>query len=248
MTIIRINFAVPFVFLICLSLSSSSLAQKTSLTNKSIIKFNATGAIDPFSFPTIQFSYERKLTKRVSLAGEFGYQLYQLPESKLDRSDPYLSSQFTTNSDTSFVSPTGFKANLEGRYYFIRPRHKRLLQLSLYAATNFFYRKNREDISILYLKDSISASVDCYWLRRRNWGGLEVAGMQVSYKKFIFELYAGVGFTDRFVVNYNREYNQETDGLETNRHGFGAERKFLQEDNEGTVIFSGGIRIGISFH
>lgn len=215
-------------------------------TKKSIVKLNLVSAVDIFVFPTIQFSYERKLSKRISLAGEFGYQFYQMPDRKLDLTHNY-SGKFTTNSDTSFISPRGIKANIECRYYFLRHQRSKKNGLGFYAAANLSYRWNQTDISVIYLKDSITPTIDCYWMRRTYWGGMAVIGTQFIVGKVAVELYTGIGATARTVFNHNREYDKDRDEIQRNIHGFGAEQKFLSEYNWGTIAFNAGLRIGIAF-
>ena len=222
------------------------IAQTKVTVNNSIIKFNITSAADPLAFPVIQFSYERKLNKRLSVAWEFGYQFYQLRDAPIDMTDQYHNGRFTTNSDTSFVSPRGVKANVEFRYYFLRFHKMKNIQFGIYSATNFFYRYNKTDIAIVYLKDSVTPAVDCYWMRKKNPGVMQVFGLQFTYKRLALEFYGGIGYTDRTVSNYNREYNVETDDLVTNRHT-GAERSFLSDYNQGTVALSAGVRVGVAF-
>ncbi len=148
-------------------------------THRSVIKLNLVAPADFFVFPTIQLSYERKLSKRISIAGEFGYQFYQMPDRKINVNDNFAA--FTTNSDTSFISPKGIKANIECRYYFLRLHHPHKTEFGIYAGANLSYRWDQTDVAIVYLKDSITRMVDCYWIQRMYWGGMAVIGHNSSW-------------------------------------------------------------------
>jgi hypothetical protein len=84
-------------------------------------------------------------------------------------------------------------------------------------------------------------------MKRNNRGVMQVFGLQFKYNKMALEIYGGIGYTYRNVSNYNREYNVETDNLNTNRHGLGAERAYLSDYNEAALALSIGIRAGVAF-
>ena len=227
----------------CFFIYVAGNAQTKELPYHSLVKFNVASAADIIAFPTMAFSYERRIGKRISITGEFGYQFYQFPKDAVDTSKDTFAGQLTYNSDTSFVKPRGFKSSLEVRYYWLR-LEKRLVKLSCYSAVNFFYRRQKTDVAMLYLKDSLIKTMDCYWMKRTNWGVMPVIGMQARYKKFIFEVAAGAGLSNRKVEDHNREYNNDKDYFQRNIH-YDASRSYLSDYNEATVGFSLAVRLGM---
>jgi len=90
-------------FLAVSNLIFGQIARKSNSTSL-IVKINVTSLIDVTSFPTVQFSVEKRLSRYFSLSAEAGYQLYTY--------------KYT---DTTFLDPQGFKVNLECRYYIPDP-------------------------------------------------------------------------------------------------------------------------------
>jgi hypothetical protein len=183
----------------------------------SAIKLNVTSAIDIFSFPTVQVSYERQVSKYFSISGEFGYQFYNLPIGNL-------------RTDTSFITPGGFKSFLELRYNnagkedIIANPNNDFLQ-NTYLALNVSYRQNQNNLQVYYYDRNPNARVsytDCYWIRKRVAGFTFIYGMQQTISgQIIFDVYAGVGLIYREVEDYNAHYNPvEHEVFDRNRHNF----------------------------
>jgi len=103
-----------------------------------VLKVNATSFVDQFSFPTVQIGLEKGISKNISLAIEFGYQLYTFD-------DP----------DTLFTDEEGMKASFEIRYYGIFKKLKYGGENAkgmngFYGALNLFYRQNKYNEMLMY--------------------------------------------------------------------------------------------------
>jgi hypothetical protein len=231
-------------FLLILIFSSlTSLCQQNIKFNNSLFKINLTSTIDVFSFPTLQASYERQLSDNISISSEFGYQFYNLPINNLI-------------SDTSFVSPNGFKTALEIRYYNLFKKHKLLNEKGstlsgLYLGLNIFYKQNRNNAEINYYPKNITTDYhDCFWIKKRNWGCNFVLGSQKYISnKIILDMYVGLGFMQRTLYDFNKEFNNKNDSLIVGRHNvFGAGKGNLSENNGWTGNLTCGLRIAIKLN
>jgi|JI10StandDraft_1071094.scaffolds.fasta_scaffold577780_2 hypothetical protein len=225
-------------FLVLILLSVITIAQTKKQEKRYILKLNLSSLLDVTTFPALELSLEKKLNRRISIAGCIGYQLYNLPSG---------TGYFTTQPDTTFISPKGYKASFEIRYY-LRNKSNKLINPSPYFGVNLIYQKNRNNIGIHYSIDSSSSSYDSFWLSKRNIGFCLTAGLQQKINKMVIEIYLGTGGMDRSVNNYNREYNSQKDALTNQRHNiFRIGYSNFNENNGWHFIMQTGLRIGIFF-
>ncbi len=168
-------------FIILLFMVSSLVSAQINYRNSSwYIKGNASSLIDIFSFPTVQLSVEKQFSEYISLCAEGGYQLYSF-----------------SRSDTSFLNPTGFKANLEFRYYlskFITTRLSNKLG-RVYTGIRPFYWQTRYNASVSY-QTNLGPSRwydDDFGVKDRTFGLGIVLGFQKNItERLILDLHTGV--------------------------------------------------------
>ena len=225
----------PFYFILLL-LPLMGISQEYVKPNSFIVKTNLFSPIDAFSFPTINISAEKRVARNFSLAGEIGYQFYGFRKV-----------------DTSFVSPNGFKANLECRFYHLFTDDIRKINTLTggYLGINFFYRSNENNVALNYYPNYNTGVTkeDCMWASRNIYGSNIVLGYQGRITPTVFvDGYVGVGIMNRTNVNHNREYNNATDSLVRPidfNIGEPADKAYLTENNGWKVSVSIGLRIGI---
>lgn len=185
------------LIIILLAISNLSFAQKIRNNRTTFIcKLNVTSLIDVVSFPTVQISVEQKLSRDFSLSAEFGYQLYS-----------------EKNTDTIFLSPEGYKANIECRYYFYKSTKGNAPGLEGgYLALRPFYKQNHYNSYIPFQTESdpVNWNDDEFGVKNKTYGLCFIIGFQKSIsKKLIFDLYAGLGIVNRKVENTDLQYNKD---------------------------------------
>ena len=158
------------------------------------VKVNASSLIDIFTFPTVQLSVEKQLSDYISLSAEGGYQLYNF-----------------SHADTSFVNPTGFKANLEFRYYLSKFLTTRLSNKlgKAYIGLRPFYSQNQTNTSISYQTpaDPVKWIDDDFGLKNSTYGLNFILGFQKTITEKLFvDLHTGLGIMQRTVKNYELQY------------------------------------------
>jgi hypothetical protein len=186
-------------FIILLFGISNIISAQINYSNSSwYIKGSASSLIDIFTFPTVQLSVEKQLSDYISVCAEGGYQLYTF-----------------SRADTSFLNPTGFKANLELRYYlskFITTRLSNKLGRP-YAAIRPFYWQTQYNASISYKtkQDSPVWSDDDFGVKNKSWGVDFIIGFQKSItERLIIDLHTGVGIMYRTVINEDIQYVKDS--------------------------------------
>ena len=128
-------------------------AQNKLFNEGFILKANIIQLVDQFSFPTVQFSAEKKLSPSFSISGELGYQFYEFKRAGVD---------------TSFINKKGVKANIEIRYYdflkiFQHDFENNEDLTGPYLAINFFYRQNKYNTNVYYTRpNDPSVYNDCF--------------------------------------------------------------------------------------
>jgi hypothetical protein len=162
------------------------------------IKGNATSLIDLFTFPTVQFSAEKPISNLFSICSEAGYQLYNF-----------------RHTDTSFVRPTGFKVNLEFRYYISKFIGSRLTNKvgRVYAGIRPFYSQNIYNSTVSYKvnRDSVSWLDDDFSVKNRTFGLNFTFGFQKSLtERLIIDMHTGLGIMKRTVTNADLQYNKDS--------------------------------------
>lgn len=190
-----------FIFLVCLTITCSGYSQKTR-EPRVLFKIAPLALIDDVSFPTIQGGVEVALNRRISWYNEFGVRYMNGSEE---------------NTDTSFVSPRGFKLKSEVRYYWQGRKDEYGDWLrGHYVAINFYYTRcvSNSAISYFYQKDSSNILKDDFGVTKSIWGTNIIIGRQTELgKRFLFDIYAGLGTRFRNFVTVNKEYDPERDKI-----------------------------------
>lgn len=228
-------------FLLLLAIFFGKCFAQGDSERKLFLKIEPLALFNPFTFPTVQFSLEKELPRRISIIPEFGMQLYNLR---------------STVQDTSFINPKGFKIGVEGRWYGLFKRvygYKRRGEPSAekYVALSVFYRQNRNNTQINYLKPNDPVTyTDCFVVNKKALGANLIFGIQLrSPGRIIFEFYGGGGLLIRHNKNTYLEYNnlldQVTSGPSVIDFPAIKGRSDLQENSGviGNVIL--GIRLGL---
>ena len=152
---------------------------------------------DIFNFPTVQAGIETRLSEKMSWYNEFGIRCFNY---SIDI------------ADTGFLSPRGFKAKTELRYYFpnrdIKRRRSALSDVYYFAVNAFYIRDvHNRGMSYYYNKDSSQVRKDDFGVKKTVWGLNFIFGYQESIsKKFLFDVYCGIGIRFRYVDNVNKEF------------------------------------------
>lgn len=223
------------LLLVFLIIPLVNFAQK----ERPIVKLAPLALIDEFGFPAVTGGIEFSLTPKISWYNEVGFRY---------RTGSY------EKTDTSFVSPRGFKIKTEFRYYFDtwfgntpqRPHE-------YYIGVNFFYNKDshNQDVSYYYQKDSSNTREDNFGVTKIIWGANIIGGYQTHLsKRCTFEVYAGLGTRFRDITAVNKEFDNDRDdihgavdmtidGVRSNVEAIGG------RSVSGTLTF--GVRIGYQF-
>ena len=182
-------------FLAVSNLIFGQIARKSNSTSL-IVKINVTSLIDVTSFPTVQFSVEKRLSRYFSISAEAGYQLYTY--------------KYT---DTTFLDPQGFKVNLECRYYIPDPYKVNTPRLEgTYLGLRPFYRKNQYNAYLPFQtkSDSVNWNDDDFGVKNETFGLSFIFGFQKSVSQnLIFDFYSGLGIVMRTVKNTDLQYNKD---------------------------------------
>ncbi len=190
--------------------------------------------VDVFSYPTLQFSAERKINPYFSVNAEIGYQLYDFQKRDIEK-------------DTIFLKPKGFKANIEGRIYLLKLINSRVKSHrgELYVGLQIFYRENQstDDVSYSPKTDSTKIFSDTFGMKKKAMGINITIGHQITaLKKIILEPFIGIGIMNRKIKNSDIQYNKEKDFIrETD---FNLTSSNLEENSGTDGNFCVGFRIG----
>ena len=180
------------IFLICLATTFNSFAQAPRL----LVKVSPLAAIDAVSFPTITGGVEVHLAPRISMYNEVGIRYRKA---------------WGESADTNFVSPGCYKLKSEFRYYFKegdRIRYRRFH--GHYMGMNWFYTHHKYNSDIEYNSpDNYSSSSlkDSYGVTKSVWGLNLLWGWQDDLgKRFMFEVYEGIGVRFRNFTTMNKQF------------------------------------------
>lgn len=193
-----------YLSILFLLLSAYSNAQD-SVGGKWMLKMHATSPIDIFTFPTLQFSLERSIGKRFSIAGEYGFQPYP--------------NRF--NIDTAFVSNKGMKYAVEMRFYTgasfsfkcgFYSDEKLVAPYGIYCGIQLFHTDNQYNESQKYnpITDTLLLNLmeDFFSVRQKKTGARFVLGIQSKVcSKVYIDMYGGLGIKHKKVTNQHREYD-----------------------------------------
>ena len=197
-----------FLF-ICMLIALNAWSQK----DKFNIKLNVPALFDMVNSPNIQVGIEARLSPRIGWFNELGVRYSN------------YSSRYSPG-DTSFLSPYGFKAKSEIRYYFQKIASKINIKVgkkapvsftkAYYAAANLFFIRDVHNNATSYYfnKDTSQLRNDGYGVKKTIWGFNFIFGVQEPLGKRIFiDLYVGLGVRFRYITTTNIEYKPERDGL-----------------------------------
>ena len=195
-----------YIFILLgIALGSSTNAQDLSAYKSWVLKLDQLALLNDLTFPLVQLSLEKRMSKQFSLAAEAGVQPYNPKSSTMD---------------TSLVKWNGFRVGVEGRYYMLpknRQKHIRLNRPTAekYLSLNLFYRQNQYNSSVRYQKpNDTTRYLDCFAANKRAWGINVIWGIQVSKNHFVSEFYGGIGLLSRYIKNRFREYDYNTDEID----------------------------------
>jgi len=231
---IKVFFIAIFIFSSNLSFSQGSKNERSY-----ILKLNTTALIDGFSFPTVQLALERKFNNSFSIQGEFGLQLYDLGNSV----------------DTVSFDSKGFRANAEGRFYFLNyyknDKSKKRVSDGVYAGLQLFYRENQFSRNAsYYIEESENQEKhnDNFGVKKKIFGANLALGFQKQFGHFVLEPNAYIGIMNRNIKNFDRSYNPDSGHIEDNGpHDFFSDTD-MKESSGYKANFSVGLRLGYRFY
>jgi len=151
--------------------------------------------VDFVNIPTIQAGMEYRLSSHISWYNELGIQYVHL------------------RADTSFLTPHGFKLKTELRYYYKKVAGARTPAKEYYYGINAFYNNSSYNRQITYYPKNDTA-VDGYGVRKQVLGGNLLLGVQMGggrgkfTKKFLFDLYMGLGVRFRWINTISKDVGE----------------------------------------
>ena len=186
-------------FLFCLATTFHSFAQAPRL----LVKVSPLAAIDAVGFPAISGGVELHLAPRLSLYNEIGIRYRKA---------------WSERADTNFVAASGYKLKTEFRYYFKEGDHIRYNRFhGHYMGMNWFYINHKYNSVIEYNpKDYYSSSSlrDNYGVTKSVWGFNLLWGWQDDIgKRFMFEVYEGIGARFRNITTVNKQFVYDHDEI-----------------------------------
>lgn len=227
------------LIILSLIVSYASFAQKPAEERTWIVKADMLTLVNVFTFPIVQFSAEKRLSKDFSIAPELGIQLYNSRPSLID---------------SNLTKWKGFRMGIEGRYYGLfrskyRNRGPYKAWAEKYLSLNIFYRQNRDNSQVFYNKPNDTTRYsDCFIANKKAWGINLIYGIQVNKQRFVAEFYGGIGLLSRNIKNDLREYDYISDevirDVDVTVSDF-KKQSSLQENSGtiGNIIL--GIRLGL---
>lgn len=163
--------------------------------------------LDDYSFPTITGGVEVALGPKLGWYNEYGYR--------------YRSGS-DNGADTSFVSKSGYKLKSELRYYFrLKYDDYGNWLRDHYVAVNIYYSNSVSDASVVYYyhNDSTTRLIDDFGVTKKIWGINLIYGWQTELnKRFLVEVYGGLGTRFRDIVTVNKQFDPEQDKRIRSRH------------------------------
>lgn len=230
-----------FLFLLLFCLDAVAQSEETTSQNW-IVKWNATAALDIFSFPTLQFAVERKLGSSFSVQTEAGLQVYDF-----------------RNVDSTFVTTQGYKLNAEIRFYpfsyFKKDKTLKRNSDGIYTGLQAFYRKNSYNAEIRYYKNAYDADhpeiateyTDQFGVNKSAYGWNLAFGYQKQFRKLVIEPYIYLGLMTKGIKNRDREFDEDL-GHEPNNGPHDYHTVFDTEASSGTDFnLAVGLRVGYRF-
>ena len=233
-----------YLFFFLLLLAVDGMAQQEGRNDGWVLRANASALIDLITFPTLQFSVERKLGEQFSISAEYGFQ-------------PYTKFH---NQDTAWGQETGSKYALEGRFYlhssfslakgFFSGKDIQAPE-GWYLGLQFFHTNNHYTASQTYYPVSdttfISSLEDYFSVDQQKTGGRIILGIQAKVApRCYLDLYGGLGLKYKRIENGHREYDP---GLHNAEDCIDLCYDYydLRESSGTKGSFSCGLRLGFSF-
>jgi hypothetical protein len=162
-----------------------------SQPEKLVIKFCPLAFLD-LNGPSLQAGIEVRLSNKITWYNEAGIKI--------------AGSISENYSDTSFIGSGGFKIKSEIRYYLINKSKFK----GVYSAANVFlvHDQHNREIDYTPLTDTTSR-IDDFGVKKNVYGLNIVCGQQkILSKRFLMDIYAGVGVRLRNITTVNKEYNK----------------------------------------
>lgn len=191
-----------YIFILLgIALGSRTNAQDLPAYKSWILKLDQLALLNDLTFPLVQLSLEKRVSKQFSLAAEAGIQPY----------NPKLSTM-----DTSLVKWNGFRVGIEGRYYGLFKNHREYDKpgkawVEKYLSLNLFYRQNQYNSQVNYrTPNNTTTYSDCFAVNKKAWGINAIFGIQINKKWFVADFYGGPGMLSRQIKNRFREYDYNT--------------------------------------
>lgn len=226
--------------LLCLLFLTSFLhAQEKPKERTWTLKLNVSQLIDVVTFPNVSLGVEKKINRYLSVNAEFGYQFYD----------------GTRVPDTIFFNQKGFKTNLEFRFYPVKLFRPNWQGIGWFVGIQGFYRWNQYNASTEYVpidpnpdinNDPNEVSLryfDHFGVRKSAAGFNVVLGYQHTFNRFLIEPFIGIGYMNRKITNYHRQYDSEKQEESNGPHDFFSTD--LEEDSGNNGNFLLGFRIGL---
>lgn len=206
-------------------ISYSCAAQQGKL----LLKFSPLALVDEVSFPTIMAGVEYRISNKMSWYNEAGIK--------------YRNSTFDA-ADSSFVKPGGFKIKSELRYYF---NNKASFSFEgRYFAAAVFFTADRHNTGVdWHIINDTTVQADVFGVNRKTAGLNLLYGNQVPLsKKWLLDVYGGLGVRYRSIRTVNKEYNKSIHGL---RGPIDVNIPFIRSkaDAESNAVFMGSLSAGV---
>ena len=225
----------------CFLIRNTAAAQLLPEERPRILKLDQLALLGDLTFPVVQFSLENKISGHFSIVPELGIQLYEFN---------------TYRPDTSFVNSRGYRAGIELRCYdlfglLFGKKKTSESQNGYYLSLNLFYRQNRYNSSVEYMKsgDSVTSYSDCFWGRKKAVGINLLFGVQKNMgRRLVIGFDGGPGLLKRKIKNFSREYDAMNDELDlpVDLTVQGILTSAALEENSGVIPnLTLGIRLGL---
>lgn len=233
-----------YLLFFLLLLAVDGMAQQAERQDDWVLRANASALIDLFTFPTLQFSAERRLGEQFSINAEYGFQ-------------PYAKFH---NQDTTWGQETGSKYALEGRFYlhssfslakgFFSGKDIQAPE-GWYLGLQFFHTNNHYTASQDYnsIQDTafMSSLEDYFSVDQKKTGGRIILGIQAKVSpRCCVDLYGGLGLKSKRIKNGHREYDPDLHNA-VDCTDLCYDYYDLRESSGTTGSFSCGLRLGFSF-
>lgn len=200
-----------------------------------IIKFDPPALTDFISGQSVVGGIEIPMANHFSLYSEFGVRIAQ----------SYIDAR-----DSSLIPSTGFRIKSELRYYLKDKKVQPLL--TPYVAVNIFYIQDHHTSEIDYtLGSGTTTYTDAFGVKKNVFGTNTLIGLQERFwKRFVFDIYGGLGLRFRHISSVGKQYNSKTDDYNGATDVNIPDIVLKQESKDGFIVLPNltlGIRLGYAF-